>query len=125
MKTLPKRALTDTDLQHYARAFGVHNFRGVFMRTSLPRKPRVNESAIVNLDSSDGPGTHWVAYKKLGNRAEYYDSFGDLRPPIELRRYLDGAHIYYNYENEQRPNTVNCGHLALRFLLSPSIKVRV
>ena len=118
LSTLPNRALTDVDLRHYARMFGIRNFRGVFMRTSLPHTPKVNESAIINLDADDGPGTHWVAYRKIRNCVEYYDSFGDLRPPIELRRYLAGAKIYYNYENEQRPNTVNCGHLSLRFLLS-------
>ena len=35
------------------------------MRNTLPpNRPLYNESAIINLDDSRGPGTHWVAYKK-------------------------------------------------------------
>lgn len=59
------------------------------MRDALPRgKPRKNERAVVNLDGRAGRGTHWVAYKKEGNRVAYFDSFGDLKPPAELIEYL-------------------------------------
>lgn len=34
------------------------------MRDNLPKKPWVNETAIVNLDEAKNDGTHWVAYKK-------------------------------------------------------------
>ena len=57
--SLPKRALTDADLLKYARALKIPNFRGVFMRDALPSGgPRYRESAIINLDDKDGPGTH-------------------------------------------------------------------
>ena len=47
------------------------------MRNKLPIiGPYISESAIVNLDDKDGPGTHWVACKKIGNDVEYFDSFG-------------------------------------------------
>lgn len=58
------------------------------MRDALPRRARTNESGIVNLDDDAGPGTHWVAYAKKGDRAIYFDSFGNLRPPREIERYL-------------------------------------
>lgn len=86
------------------------------MRDSLPQKPWFNESGIINLDNKTGPGTHWVAYKKRGSRVEYYDSFGDLRPPAEVIRYFRGSKIYYNYAREQNFNTNICGHLCLKFL---------
>ena len=35
-----------------------------------------------------GPGTYWVAYRKRGNNVVYFDSFGDLQPPVELLNYL-------------------------------------
>ena len=57
------------------------------MRDSLPKKPLINESAIVNLDSTSGPGTHWVCYKKRKNKVKYLDSFGNLKPPNELIKY--------------------------------------
>ena len=53
------------------------------MRNALPKNgPRYNESAIVNLDDASGPGTHWVAYRKRGNKVLYFDSFGDLKPHL-------------------------------------------
>jgi len=93
-------------------------FRGIFMRTTLPREVRRNENGIVNLDNAEGPGTHWVAYAKRGNRAIYFDSFGNLRPPKELMRYLENnvTHIEYNRTPYQRYDQSNCGQLCLQFL---------
>lgn len=85
------------------------------MRDTLPQKPRLNETGIVNLDRIQGEGTHWVAYKKFGKKVYYFDSFGDLRPPIELVKYL-GNNIQYNTERQQRFDSVLCGHLCLKFL---------
>lgn len=87
------------------------------MRDTLPKGgPRKNESGVVNLDRGDGPGTHWVAYKKRGDRTEYFDSYGNLSPPKEIYRYL-GSNIFYNRDRYQNMGGVNCGHLCLRFLL--------
>lgn len=114
---MPERALTDFDLIKYAKIMKISNFRGVFMRDSLPLAgPHYNESAIVNLDDTRGPGTHWVAYRKRGSNVIYFDSFGDLQPPIELLLYLGVDQVKYNHERYQDYNTFNCGHLCLKFL---------
>lgn len=87
------------------------------MRDGLPAKPRKYETCIVNLDSKYGGGTHWVCYRKRGNRVQYFDSFGNLRPPLEIVKYLGpDAHIEYNYESKQSFDSVVCGHLCLKFL---------
>lgn len=87
------------------------------MRDTLPLKPRLNESVIINLDRIQGEGTHWVAYKKIGNKVRYFDSFGNLRPPEELISYLGpGVNIKYNTERHQSFDSVLCGHLCLKFL---------
>ena len=92
------------------------------MRDTLPwRGPKCYECAIVNLDSSKGLGTHWVAYKKVNSQVIYYDSFGNLSPPIELLEYLRrgskaATNIYYTYDRQQKFGTVWCGHLCLKFL---------
>lgn len=88
------------------------------MRNELPKKPNRIECGIINLDSSENEGTHWVAYIKLNNYCEYFDSFGDLMPPLELTRYLEKYDIYYNYNIYQSFNSVNCGHLCLKYLKS-------
>lgn len=88
------------------------------MRNALPNKPRRNECAIINLDDDIGSGTHWVAYYKKNNNILYFDSYGDLKPPIELRDYLGSiCNIFYNYKRFQNFRSFICGHLCLKFLL--------
>lgn len=113
-KQLPNRALTNLDILEYTR--DLPYFRGVFMRDRLPRKPRKIECAILNLDCSSNPGTHWVAYAKVNSYCEYFDSFGNLKPPVELVKYLKDTTINYNYCQFQTFGTTNCGHLCIKFL---------
>lgn len=92
------------------------------MRDKLPARVRVNENAIVNLDSERGSGTHWVCYKKRGNVVNYFDSFGNLRPPKELLNYFGtDSRVFYNYSNHQALDSVICGHLCLLFLAGEHI----
>lgn len=87
------------------------------MKDNLPAKPLKKECAVVNLDNSDGPGTHWVAYFKINSNVYYFDSFGNLRPPQELIMYLGSKSIiFYNYTKYQHYDTVICGHLCIEFL---------
>ena len=52
------------------------------MRNQLPPGgPHKRESSIVNLDDWNGNGTHLVAYRKINNKVEFFNSFGDLIPP--------------------------------------------
>lgn len=116
--SIPIKPLTNFELLHYAKELNVPYFRGVYMRDELPRGgPRKIESGIVNLDSRQGTGTHWVAYQKSGNSVRYFDSFGNLRPPVELENYFGpNVKIDYNYKRKQNLNSVVCGHLCLKFL---------
>lgn len=98
---------------HYAKS--IPYFRGVYMRNTLPRYSLQKECGIVNLDSSENSGTHWVAYAKIKDHIEYFDSYGNLRPPKELVKYL-GSTIQYNYVNFQKGHPFNCGHLCIQFL---------
>lgn len=94
------------------------------MRNQLPEKVNKIEMGIVNLDDACGAGTHWVAYKKYGNEALYFDSFGNLKPPMELVKYLtsvDNCDIKYNHNQYQDYNAINCGHLCLKFLYENKI----
>ena len=73
------------------------------MRNALPSDgPKLKETAVVNLDDKSGPGTHWVAYRKLGTDVTYFDSFGNLKPPKELIHYLGVNRIKFNYKNYQK-----------------------
>jgi hypothetical protein len=109
---MPSHALSDVELRYFARAANISDFRGVYMRDTLPRIPRCNEKGIINLDSNDGDGTHWVCYSKSKNVVRYYDSFGIL-PPVEFMTYMRKCIISFNRERNQLENTVICGHLCI------------
>lgn len=88
--------------------------------------PRYNETGVINLDERCHAGTHWCAYIKKGNYCMYFDSFGDLRPPVEFVKYMNNNSksspiiIEYNYNRVQKFNTKNCGHLCISFLINGS-----
>lgn len=115
MKNLPNRPLNELDIIKYAQH--LPNFRGIFMRNKLPRKCLKTECGALNLDDSDGFGTHWCAYLKKNNKVFYYDSFGNLCPPQEFVDYVGkNSVIFYNYKQYQKFDTYTCGHLCLKFL---------
>lgn len=116
---LPNRPLTNIDIEKLK--LKIPHFRGVFSRDKLPKKIRKTESGVINLDADRGPGTHWVAYKKIGDVVNYFDSYGDLPPPSEAVKYFmsgDPVHILYNHQRYQQFTDYNCGHLCIQFLIN-------
>ena len=111
---LPNHPLTNFELLDAVKKLNIKNFRGVFLRDTLPQKPRANECGILNLDDSNGGGSHWQGWFKNGNEKLNFDSYG-LPPPTELLEYLKDP-VYYNSERIQPDNEVFCGHLCLYVL---------
>jgi len=92
---LPNKPLSNFEIEDAVKKIGLKNFRGVFLRDTLAKKPKLNECAIMNLDDTSGDGTHWVAWFKSGDKKWYFDSFG-LHPPTELNNYL--GDVFYPTE---------------------------
>ena len=109
---LPDKVLSNFDLEEVARDFPF--WRGIFSRDQLPKKPNRRECGILNLDSMDGKGTHWVAWFKNKNTKYYFDSYG-IQPPEEMHKYLKSP-IFYNSLQIQEPGTYICGHLCIYVL---------
>jgi len=65
---IPNKPLSNFDIGDALKKIGLKNFRGVFLRDTLPKKPKRNECAIMNLDDTSGDGTHWVAWFKRGDK---------------------------------------------------------
>ena len=114
-------ALTNHDIQRYVDRVKLPNFRGVFMRDTLPHgEPHRIECGIVNLNTSLQPGSHWVCYYKHNTERIYFDSFGQITP-IEIQKYLktgqefdkNTAVIQRNTDIVQSINSSECGHLCL------------
>src|SRR5678815_4901063 len=111
---LTNKALTNFELIDAAKKLNINNFRGVFLRDELPKKPRAIECGMLNLDDSNGKGLHWTCWIKRAKDKIYFDSYG-LAPPTELVKYLKSP-VYYNSERIQPDNEVFCGHLCLYVL---------
>lgn len=104
-------------MENYATNLDIKNFRGVFMRDTLPDIPNKLECGIVNLDSVYSTGTHWTCYYKNRNYKIYFDSFGNARPPQELVIYLGSDGLQYNTDSFQNfDDPPICGHLCLEVL---------
>ena len=58
--TLPNKPLSNLEISDIANKLSLCGFRGVFLRYTFPKKTKLNECGILNLDSSSGDGTHWV-----------------------------------------------------------------
>src|ERR1043165_5854463 len=99
---LPNVPLTNIQLVDAVKKLNIPNFRGVYLRDTLPNKPRANECGILNLDDSSGAGSHWNFFSKNGKDKLYFYSYG-LFPPTELLKYLKGP-VYYNSERTQPGN---------------------
>ena len=111
---LPNVPLSNFQLLDAEKKLKIKNFRGVFVRDELPKRPRKIECGILNLCDSQGSGTHWTAWFKNGDEKLYFDSYG-LAPPVELVEYLKDP-VYYNSERVQPDGVVVCGHLCLYVL---------
>ncbi len=119
------RGLSNLEIENYVAELQIPHFRGVFMRDTLPCKPKHQECAIVNLNTSKQFGSHWICYAKRGKSRIYFDSFGQV-VPLEIQKYLkspkefknDSSVIARNTDIVQRVNTHVCGHLCLFVLVS-------
>ena len=101
---LPNKPLLNLEINDAAKRLSVNEFRGVFLRDTLPKKAKLNECDILNLDSSSGDGTHWVMWFKNGKDKFYFDSYG-VQPPSELIAYLTSQ--IFTIANESN-KTVRC-----------------
>ena len=71
---IPDKPLSNFELLDYAKQLNIPNFRGVFMRDTLPKTPWPIECGIVNFNTSFEPGSHWIAYHKNKKEKIYFDS---------------------------------------------------
>ena len=115
----------DKGLTRCARVLKIEYFRGVFMSDTLPLRSYHKECGIVNFNTAEQSGSHWVCYFKDKKRRIYFDSFGQITP-IEIQKYLKTKREYNpseqviqrNTDIVQRVNTHVCGHLCLFVLTS-------
>jgi hypothetical protein len=90
-----------------------HYFDGVYSKNELPNlKP--TKFYIINLEDSDGPGTHWTCFYYSPTISIYFDSYGFV-PPKDVEEKI-GTYIY-NDKDIQDMDASSCGYYALAFIL--------
>lgn len=110
----------DSDILSYAQRLKIPNFRGVKMRDELPSKPWKVECGVLNLNTHEQKGSHWIAWYKNNKDRYYFDSFGES-PPFEILQYLktnreleyDLPAIKQNAVTVQHDLSNECGSLCL------------
>ena len=80
---LPNKPLSNHEIIDADKKLSLYVCRGVFLRHTLPKKEKLNECGILNLDSSSGDGTHWVMRFKYGKDKFCFHSYG-VQPPSTL-----------------------------------------
>jgi hypothetical protein len=104
---LGKESTDSEQLNIFCKILFGNKFRGVYAYDQ-PIKLEKGESAIFNLDTSDKPGSHWVAVCK-SNRYITYDSFG--RNIKKIR-----GSLFTEKDKEQEYTENNCGQRCIAFL---------
>lgn len=97
-------------------------YRGFLGAWPCDRIPDIGpkQGVVVNTDTSDKPGTHWIAiYRPIHGPVEYFDSFG--LPPLvpETINYMNKIAPRgwtYSISTVQHEIADSCGHHCVNFL---------
>ena len=121
---------TDQQLRHLGRhhpQLGPY-YAGVFPSDRLPSRPVRDrpQGYIVNLDTHDRPGSHWVALWTDDDRCAVMDSFGlplHLYDPPDLFEWLSAQHECFQSNGHalQAVDSQAYGLYALMFLVHMSM----
>ena len=107
---LPKKQLSNREIINAAKTQSLNGFRGVFLRDTLPKKAKLNECGILNLDSSSDDGPHWIMWFKKVRMS----SISIVMICSLLVSWLHiKSPIFDNSERIQQNGEVFCGHLCL------------
>ena len=91
------------------------------MRDTLQQYPFNIECGVVNLNTSDQSGSHWVYYYRNGSDIFYFDSDGQIIP-VETQRYLKtGSEFKRCSEFIQRNTDIVQAHASVW----PSLLIRI
>ena len=106
----------------------VKEFIGAFPRDSIPVVGQRPAYFVVNTDSNNEPGEHWVAMALLPEgKGEYFDSFGF--PPLheDIQNYIKGTcpnSFKYSNKTIQSPQSNFCGIYCIAFIISKNRNIK-
>lgn len=101
-----------------AERLKIKYYLGCFSDDNLPVNIKDNEGLVVNYQSSDEPGSHWCAIKRMGKTLYHFDSLAfPPDTPLEILAKKNKLSIKSEYIRLQLDASHYCGHYCLLFLL--------
>jgi len=93
-------------------------FHGVYPSDKIPKLTNKTPYAILNLDKSTEPGSHWISIAKVGDHTIVYDSFGRHHTKIipSLKFSGNGKLISTDDDQEQPILSTDCGARSISWL---------
>lgn len=102
---------SDTQLKKYTEKLGLP-LNNILMRDEM-NELKKDGFYIINLDNSNGNGTHWTSLYFHPLNSCYFDSYGFV-PPLEVEQKIKP--YIYNDADIQDFNSEACGYYALAFI---------
>lgn len=90
-------------------------FIGVYPLNHIPILRKGYYGFIVNTDSDNLRGKHWIAVYVTPHVTHVFDSFGRIYPPYLINK-LSGRKLRFNRQVYQQRWTTNCGWWCLQWL---------
>jgi hypothetical protein len=100
-----------------------NKYKGTFSSDTLPKLSKSKPYAIVNVDTSKQPGSHWIACchttSKTGSGSKMliYDSFGRKTKSLMSNVFKKYKTIDSDHDVEQKDSEQNCGSRCISFLM--------
>ena len=91
------------------------NYIGTYSKDNVPILKN-NESTIMNLQDSDKKGSHWVSYKRIGNKIFYFDSYGVAYIPDIIKNQYPNHKFICNIYRIQSMDSNQCGRFCILFV---------
>lgn len=119
IRILGNKALDNHTIDRIAVELFGNKYDGSHLQDNFPLKK--NKYYIINTDTKNGNGIHWVAVITTNKNMYVYDSFGrkssELLKPLFKKATGAGMNVIdSDYDNEQRGNSQVCGQLSLAWL---------
>ena len=91
------------------------NYIGTFSKDNVPILKN-NQSTIINLQDSDKKWSHWVNYKRIGNKIFYFDSYGVAYIPDIIKNQYPNHQFICNIYRIQSMDSNQCGRFCILFV---------
>ena len=88
------------------------NYIGTYSKYNVPILKN-NESSIINLQDNNKNGSHWVSYKKIGNKIFYFDSYLVAYIPDIIKNQYPNNKFICNIFRTQSMDSNQCGRFCI------------